>query len=88
MLLMVQVSASMDKNIKIWGTTFGECRKSIFAHDDSVTAVSFCRGTHYFFSVSRDCTIKYWDADHFCLVQIIRSHMEVRLFALEPQDQG
>lgn len=30
-----QVSGSMDKNLKIWGMTFGECRKSIFAHDDS-----------------------------------------------------
>lgn len=27
-------TGSQDKNIKIWGLDFGDCHKSIFAHDD------------------------------------------------------
>ena len=33
------VTGSADKNVKIWGLDFGDCHKSIFAHDDTVTAV-------------------------------------------------
>lgn len=28
------VSGSADKNMKIWGLDFGDCHKSIFAHND------------------------------------------------------
>lgn len=31
------LSGSADKNIKLWGTDFGNCHRSIFAHDGSVT---------------------------------------------------
>ena len=31
------LSGSTDKNIKIWGLDFGNCHKSIFAHNDSIT---------------------------------------------------
>ena len=44
------VTGSADKNVKIWGLDFGDCHKSIFAHDDSVTGVEFVPNTHYFFS--------------------------------------
>ena len=27
-------TGSADRNAKIWGMDFGDCRKSIFAHDD------------------------------------------------------
>ena len=33
------VSASADKNIKIWGLDFNDCHKSLFAHADSVMQV-------------------------------------------------
>ena len=33
------VTASADKNIKIWGLDFNDCHKSIFAHQDSVMQV-------------------------------------------------
>ena len=33
------VTGSADKNIKFWGLDFGDCHKSIFAHDDSIMAV-------------------------------------------------
>ncbi|XP_046847985.1 WD repeat-containing protein 3-like [Xenia sp. Carnegie-2017] len=68
------VSGGVDKNIKIWGLDFGDCRKSIFAHDDSVMAVKFVPKTHYFFSASKDKTIKYWDADRFLHVTTLEGH--------------
>jgi len=30
------ITGSADKNIKIWGMDFGNCHKSIFAHNDSI----------------------------------------------------
>jgi len=32
-------TASADKNVKIWGLDFGDCHKSIFAHDDTITSL-------------------------------------------------
>lgn len=57
------VSGSADKNVKLWGMDFGDCHKSFFAHQSSVTCVKFVKGTHYFFSCSKDRAIRYWDAD-------------------------
>ena len=56
-------TGSQDRNIKIWGLDYGDCRRSIFAHDDSVTGLSFVPGTHYFFTSGKDGKIKQWDAD-------------------------
>lgn len=33
-------SGSADKNLKFWGLDFGDCHRSLFAHDDSVTQAS------------------------------------------------
>lgn len=57
------ITSSADKNVKIWGLDFGDCHKSIFAHDDSVMQVAFEPRTHSFFSVSKDKYVKYWDGD-------------------------
>lgn len=59
-------TGSADKNVKIWGLDFGDCHKSIFAHQESVTGVQFVHGTHYFFSISKDKVVKYWDGDKVC----------------------
>lgn len=59
------VSGSADRNAKIWGLDFGDCHKSLFAHDDSVTAVAFVPNTHYFFTAGKDGKIKEWDGDCF-----------------------
>lgn len=56
-------TCSADKNVKIWGLDFGDCHKSLFAHQESVMAIQFVWGTHYFFTVSKDKTVKYWDGD-------------------------
>ena len=59
------VTCSADKNIKIWGLDFGDCHKSIFAHDESIMQVAFEKGSnsHYFWTVSKDKLLKYWDGD-------------------------
>jgi len=36
------VSGSADKNIKIWGLDFGDCHKSLFAHQDSIMQARPC----------------------------------------------
>lgn len=69
------VSASSDKNVRIWGLDFGDCHKSIFAHDDSVTAVAFVSHTHYFFTAAKDARIRYWDADRFIPIMTLRGHV-------------
>lgn len=72
---LLVVTASADKNIKIWGLAFGDCHKSIFAHADSITSVSFVNNTHYFFSCSKDGIMKYWNADNFELILTLPSHV-------------
>ena len=57
------ITCSADKNIKIWGLDFGDCHRSLFAHDESIMQVAFEAGSHYFWSVSKDKMLKYWDGD-------------------------
>jgi U3 small nucleolar RNA-associated protein 12 len=63
------VTSSADKNVKIWGLDFGDCHKSIFAHDDSVMQVAFEKKSHYFWTVGKDKLLKYWDGDKACTKQ-------------------
>lgn len=58
-------TGSADRNIKIWGLDFGDCHKSIFAHDDSVMGLCFVPKTHYLFTCGKDGKVKQWDADIF-----------------------
>ena len=59
------VTCSADKNVKIWGLDFGDCHKSIFAHEESIMQVAFEheKGSHYFWTVGKDRIVKYWDGD-------------------------
>merc|ERR1712159_136763 len=67
-------SAGADKNIRIWGLDFGDCHRSIFAHQDSVMALKFVPKTHYLFSVGKDKLVKYWDADKFDPLLTLEAH--------------
>lgn len=58
-------TGSADRNVKIWGLDFGDCHKSIFAHDNTVMAVQFVPKTHYLFSCGKDGKVKEWDGDKF-----------------------
>ncbi|KAL5264853.1 hypothetical protein ACHWQZ_G005807 [Mnemiopsis leidyi] len=70
------VTGSADKNIKIWGLDFGDCHKSIFAHDEAVMKVAFVPKTHQFFSVGKDRKLKQWDADNFEHIQTLEGHQK------------
>merc|ERR1719273_1701823 len=79
------VTGSADKNVKIWGLDFGDCHKSIFAHDDSVTGVEFIPNTHYFFTVGKDGLLKQWDADNYERIITLKGHInEVWSLSISP----
>ena len=69
------LSGSVDKTVKIWGTDFGNCRRSIYAHQDTVNNIVAVPDTHYFFSVSNDASIKYWDADTNQLILVFNDSL-------------
>lgn len=54
---------------------FGDCHRSLFAHDDSVMAVKFIPKTHMFWTCGKDGKIKQWDADSFVQIQSVSSHL-------------
>ncbi|KAI0750905.1 WD-repeat-containing protein [Daedaleopsis nitida] len=77
------VTCSADKNVKIWGLDFGDCHKSLFAHDESVMQVAFERNdtregdakpSHHFWTVGKDKLLKYWDGDKFECIQKLEGH--------------
>ena len=59
------VTGSADRNVKLWGMDFGDCHKSIFAHEDSITSVQFVPKTHYFFTCGKDGKVKEWNGDSY-----------------------
>jgi len=68
------VTASADKNVKLWGLDFGDCHRSFFAHADSVMGVAFIANTHLFLTAGKDRVIKYWDGDRFEHVLTMEGH--------------
>ncbi|CCM04814.1 uncharacterized protein FIBRA_07007 [Fibroporia radiculosa] len=90
------VTCSADKNVKIWGLDFGDCHRSIFAHDDSVMQVAFekhdvreldSKPSHYFWTVGKDRLLKYWDGDKFENIQKLEGH-HGEVWALAVSNQG
>lgn len=68
------VTGSGDKNIKVWGLDFGDCHKSMFAHDDIVSGVQFLGRTHQVFSSGKDGLLKHWDLDRHERIVTLRGH--------------
>ncbi|CAO1637951.1 unnamed protein product [Parajaminaea phylloscopi] len=81
------VTCSADKNVKIWGLDYGDCHRSLFAHQDSIMSVAFERGmqgggllggregeSHHFWTIGKDGVAKYWDGDRFELIQTMEGH--------------
>ena len=49
------LTASADKNVKIWGLDFGDCHKSIFAHSDD-NGCSICSSNTTFLRCEGRCS--------------------------------
>ena len=76
-------SAGQDKNIRVWGLDFGDCHRSIHAHDDSVMALKFVNKTHYAFTCGKDKRVRYWDLDKYeMLLSMDEHHMAVWTIAV------
>lgn len=74
----VIATGSGDRNIKIWGMDFGDCHKSIFAHDDSVMGLQFVPNTHYLFTCGKDGSIKEWDADKYHKIVTVQVNYQAK----------
>ncbi len=70
----ILASGGADKSIKIWGLDFGDTRRSLYGHDDSITDLRFVKRTHNFFTCSKDCTVRFWDGDKFHQILLLRGH--------------
>lgn len=94
------VTVSADKNVKIWGLDFGDCHKSIFAHNESIMGVCFERGqqggglmggrqgdSHHFWTVGKDGLLKHWDGDNFQMIQQLEGH-HGEVWAVAPGHSG
>lgn len=94
------VTVSADKNVKIWGLDFGDCHKSIFAHNESIMGVCFEGGqqgggllggrqgaSHHFWTVGKDGLLKHWDGDRFQLIQQLEGH-HGEVWAVAPGHAG
>jgi len=68
------VSASRDKNIKIWDASTGVCIASLIGHDNWVRAVLFHPGGKYILSCSDDKTIKTWDFKNKRCAKTLEAH--------------
>uniref|UniRef100_A0A674DEX4 WD repeat domain 3 n=1 Tax=Salmo trutta TaxID=8032 RepID=A0A674DEX4_SALTR len=65
--LAMIATGSADRNVKIWGLDFGNCHRSMFAHDDRYR--KFCSQNHLFFTAGKEKKIKQWDAVKFEHIQ-------------------
>ncbi|UZJ54677.1 hypothetical protein CBS101457_003997 [Exobasidium rhododendri] len=81
------VTVSADKNAKIWGLDYGDCHRSLFAHEESIVGVAFEKGdqgggllggkegkSHHFWTCAKDGKLKYWDGDRFQCIQTMSGH--------------
>jgi U3 small nucleolar RNA-associated protein 12 len=81
------VTVSADRNAKLWGLDYGDCHRSLYAHEEAVMSCAFERGSqgggllggregasHHFWTVGRDGKLKHWDGDRFELIQTLEGH--------------
>jgi len=79
----VLATGSADKSIKFWSPQFGNCLRSMRAHEESIMQVRFLPGTHYLVSAARDKTVKLWDCDTYELITALQGHSsEIMALAL------
>ncbi|KAJ3314266.1 hypothetical protein HDV04_000632 [Boothiomyces sp. JEL0838] len=96
------ITASSDKTVKIWGLDFGDCHKSILAHQDSFDEISKLEGHfgdiwalavgkygNFIASASHDKSIRIWEKtdDQFVLEEEREARLEELYNDLDVQDE-
>ncbi|KAK3734059.1 hypothetical protein QZH41_015830 [Actinostola sp. cb2023] len=69
----------LDCTVKVFFADSLKFFLSLYGHKLPVMALdisSFISNTHYFMSVSKDKTLKYWDADKFEQIMMLQGHQE------------
>ena len=61
------VTCSADKNIRIWGLDFGDCHKSLFAHDDSVMGIKVRQWCQFVLSCINVINTIVCSRDSYCV---------------------
>ncbi|CAK5075160.1 unnamed protein product [Meloidogyne enterolobii] len=70
------ITGSGDKSVRIWGLDFGDCHRSLFAHDGNVTCVQFCINMADDEKLFWSAGIKQWDAVTFNHIQTLNAHTD------------
>ena len=81
-------TASMDGNIKIWGTSQGECQATLVGHQSAVTSLALSADNQYLVSGSEDCTARIWDVETLECEHVLSEHFEaVHAVAISPDQR-
>jgi len=81
-------TASMDGNIKIWGTSQGECQATLVGHQSAVTSLALSADNQYLVSGSEDCTARIWDVETLECQHVLSEHFEaVHAVAISPDQR-
>ncbi|KAK4871918.1 hypothetical protein RN001_016042 [Aquatica leii] len=62
--------------IQVWDPTNLKHKGSLTGHRDSVTGLTFRRGTHTLYSCSKDRSIKVWTLDEMSYVETLYGHQD------------
>ncbi|TPX61901.1 hypothetical protein PhCBS80983_g00876 [Powellomyces hirtus] len=65
-----------DKSINVWSVGENKHLTSFKQHRDSVTALSFRKGTNTLYSASQDRTVKLWNIDEMSYVETLYGHQD------------
>ena len=66
--------AGKDQFVHVWDEKEAAIVHSFKGHRDTVSCLTFQKGTHILFSGSHDRTIKIWDLDEMCYVETLFGH--------------
>ncbi|XRB18787.1 EF-hand domain-containing protein [Pseudoscourfieldia marina] len=68
------VSASLDKNVRVWDATTGACLSVLEGHSGDVTSASYSADGTRIVSASWDKSIRVWDAMTGACVYVLEGH--------------
>jgi U3 small nucleolar RNA-associated protein 12 len=70
----ILVSGGSEMRLRVWDLDWNNSRKSILAHQKTITQVSLVPNTHRCFSAGKDGIICFWDCDKLELLLSVNVH--------------